>query len=129
MTGLANSTQSAWAVVVVVTGSLELDSVNASDVGLVGGGLVRATANVVKLNSLRLQNVVVSSTDRNYFHDIPNGLVWIAAHAGANSSSAAGLSNVNLSAIELGPATSVVAADGFHSVDVENVTATQVQSL
>ena len=38
---------------VVATLSLELDSMNASDVGLVGKGLVRATANVFKLNFLR----------------------------------------------------------------------------
>ena len=71
---------------VVATGSLELDSMNVTDVGLVGGGLVRATANVIKLNFLCLHDVAVKSTDKNYFHEIANSLVWITAPVDFNLS-------------------------------------------
>ena len=38
----------------------------------------------------------------------------------------AGFGNINRSTIKLGSATSIMSADGFHSADVENVTATQI---
>ena len=82
----------------------------------------------MQLQSVALRDVAVVSAGSKDFWDGSYGLVQIVAPIGANTSSVAGISNVALNAIDLGPTTCVLAADGFHSVAVENVTASQVKS-